>query len=258
MNLNNLMARYKVDNLVNVSHEDFKETIESYQGMAFEKGPGQRRFETEFVWGHDHDFGSFQMKGRMGDRHIRVLEAFMETGIKLEGNILDVGVWTGGTSLLLVAMGCRVLAIEEVAHYATALRYLAYAFGIEDKLTSIALSVYDIPWADMDIVSCAGVLYHVTDPVYALRKMFESLRDGGKILIESAFCPGNEPILYYKGGGPSDYIWYLPTPIALTRMMEDVGFSDISYTIYTHRIVAMGTRKEYKPMIIAGTRGRHD
>ena len=49
------------------------------------------------------------LQGLMGDRHINILATFIDDfGLPrdLTGkSVLDVGVWCGGTSLLLAAMG---------------------------------------------------------------------------------------------------------------------------------------------------------
>src|SRR5207245_11440784 len=104
-------------------------------GEGYADPARQRDLSVQFEWGHHHDFGTFSMAGLMQDRHIHVLAAFMTLfgipGRDLTGkSVLDVGCWTGGTSLLLAAMGARVVAIEEVAKYAECTGYLRDAFGV--------------------------------------------------------------------------------------------------------------------------------
>lgn len=264
-----LMQRYTVDHLAEgVKPEEFQRHIESLPGTVYSKDQNQRRFEREFYWGHDHDFGAFQMKGEMGDRHIEVIQAFMDMGVEFKGRVLDVGCWTGGTSLLLAAMGCKVTALEEVVCYAETATYLADAFGFwGQELEVIPWSLYDIPCepADMtsdligklDLALCAGVLYHVTDPVWALRIMFELLRDGGKVLIETMIHNAEDTTLAYAGPRVPGYCWLTPSPSTLRQMMEDVGFTSVEFKkTDALRGLAVGTRERFATMMWAGTPGR--
>jgi len=202
------------------------------------------------------------MKGRQEDRHYELAQLFMGKGIEFKGQVLDVGCWTGGTSLLLAAMGCEVTGVEEVVHYAEVANYLAAAFGIQDRLRVIPGSLYDIPAlsASVDLVGkfdlalCAGVLYHVSDPLYALRILFELLRDGGKVLIET-MTSGMEGYLEYYGPQVPGlgYCWFTLSPEVLRRMMEDVGFVSVQYedTAFL-RGMAIGTRERHVGMNHAG------
>lgn len=261
-----LMKRYTVDHLAEgVDPKEFQRQIESLLGTVYTKDQNQRRFERVFCWGHDHDFGTFQMKGEMGDRHIEVMQAFVDMGVEFKGRVLDVGCWTGGTSLLLAAMGCQVTAVEEVLHYAGVVNYLASIFGLGHDLEVIHWSLYDLPefykgidlMGRFDLALCAGVLYHVTDIVWALRIMFERLRDGGKVLIETMIHNDDDTTLAYMGPTVPGYCWFTPSPETLRQMMEDVGFTSVRFEkTDALRGIAMGTRERFTTMMLAGTPGR--
>jgi 2-polyprenyl-3-methyl-5-hydroxy-6-metoxy-1,4-benzoquinol methylase len=249
-----LMDRYTVDRLgPDVDAEQFRQRIESLPGTVYSDDPRQRPYDNVFTWGHDHDFGTFHMKGQMGDRHIRVIKAFLDMGVEFEGRVLDVGCWTGGTSLLLAAMGCEVTAIEEAEHYARVVLYLSQVFAIPG-LVAWPFSVYDLDedCGPYDMVFCAGVLYHVTDPVHALRIMFEKLVDGGKLLLETAVADGDGRALVYAGPQEPGYRWMLPTVPALHAMLEDVGFALAGYERRGSRALVVAERKEYVTMMEAG------
>src|SRR5690606_32831994 len=108
----------------------------------------------------------------------------------------------GGTSLLLAAMGAQVTAIEEVRKYVEAVRLLKEAFAI-DRLDVRAMSLYpldDPAFQDaFDLVLFAGVIYHVTDPLLALRLVFNCLKDGGTMLLETLGLETPEQIVRYHG-----------------------------------------------------------
>src|SRR6266480_563681 len=78
-----LMGRYTVDRLVGVTPADFESRIRGFLNltdaqMEGYRDPGrQRDLSIRFHWGHDHDFGSFALAGRMGERHVAILATFM-------------------------------------------------------------------------------------------------------------------------------------------------------------------------------------
>lgn len=277
-----LLRRYQTDRLVNVAPAAFRQRIDDFQQLRDHAMEGysnpdlQRDLSIQFHWGHDHDFGSFAVPGRMGKRHLWLLSTFMEElralPRRLEGKrVLDIGCWTGGTSLLLAAMGAEVLAIEEVKKYVDALTYLKDAFAIPN-LEVRRLSLYECDAPELqdrfDYVLFAGVLYHVTDPVVALRLTFNCLKDGGTLLLETMAShladTGNGMLEYWGPTGlttPGDteklnrggWNWFVPTRQAIAQMLADVGFSDVRTTPVAHeRAFAIATRTRHVDMLRAG------
>jgi len=273
------MLRYQLKDLVNVDEVSFKRKIDEflqlqdYEMEGFRDPAKQRDLSIRFQWGHDHDFGNFSLKGRMRDRHLRLLATFMDrfgalprslTGLK----ILDIGCWTGGTSLLLCAMGAQVVAIEEVKKYVDCLNYMKHAFNIEN-LEPRNLSIYECTTPEFqetfDIVLFAGVLYHVTDPILALRITFDSMKDGGVLLLETAIAESKKPILYYLGPsqeGPfgGGWNWFFPSTSSLSPMMMDVGYTDVKILrtgAFSHpRAFAVASRGNYVDMARGGLSAR--
>lgn len=278
-----LMAAYRSDRLVpDVDAAAFEARIRTFLATADGRVEGyrdpsrQRDLSVRFHWGHDHDFGAFAVAGRMGDRHLTLLARFTDGfgalpppgPSSLAGTrVLDVGCWTGGTSLLLAAMGAHVVAIEEVRKYVECLEYLREAFGVAN-LEPRAMSLYECTgpeFADaFDLVLFAGVLYHVTDPVLALRLTFDALRDGGRCLVETAVTPVPGAFMAYQGprrvsrGDRSDlsrggWNWLLPSPSALRRMMLDVGYTQVRSRLTAgRRALAVGRRDSHVDMLRAG------
>lgn len=273
----NLMQNYQVKDLVNTDPKSFKQKILEflklidYKMEDFDDPAMQRDLSIKFHWGHNHNFGTFSLNGRLGNRHIRILSAFKDKlnafPKSLEGKkFLDIGCWTGGTSLILCALGAEVLAIDEVNKYIESLKYLKYAFDIK-KLTPKNLSLYECTLPELqdsfDFVLFAGVLYHVSDLIIALRILFNCLNDGGKILLETATVISNNAILVYKGptettrGSKKDlnrggWNWFSPSPVALEKMMEDVGFVDVKTRVLRGRCFAIGVRKKHVDMMRSG------
>lgn len=280
------MARYRTDRLAaGFDPGAFEARIRAFLATTdpevegFRDPSRQRDLSVKFHWGHDHDFGAFAVAGRMGDRHLTLLARFAD-GLgalpppgpsSLAGmRVLDVGCWTGGTSLLLAAMGAHVVAIEEVRKYVACLEYLREAFGVAN-LEPRAMSLFDCTGPEFsdafDLVLFAGVLYHVTDPVLALRLTFDALRDGGRCLVETAVTPVPGPFLGYQGPrrvagdgrdlSRSGWNWFLPSPSALRRMMLDVGYTGVRSKVAAgRRAFAVGRRDRHVDMLRAGLSAR--
>ncbi|HEX8649818.1 MAG TPA: methyltransferase domain-containing protein [Pyrinomonadaceae bacterium] len=278
-----MQQNYTVANLKNETPEDFQAHILSLIGHrdaaieGYTDTTHQRDMSIQFEWGHNHDFGAFSLQGAMRDRHIEVLATFMEEcGVperSLAGKrVLDIGCWTGGMSLLLAAMGAQVFAIEEVRKYADCVNYMKNAFGL-DNLTVENRSLYSLTdekfYDRFDIAIYSGVLYHVTDPVLSLRIVFNSLKDGGRCLLETMAREGKGSFCGYYGasdtlkrsadGGPrAGWNWFVPSLEAVSRLMTDVGFDVRHATLHegaragARRALALGLREKHVDMLRAG------
>jgi SAM-dependent methyltransferase len=268
-----LMSRYQTKDLVNIGRDEFKKTIDSFLALrdasmeGFADAARQRDLSVQFHWGHDHDFGDFALKGRMADRHVHLLAIFRDRlkalPASLQGKrVLDIGCWTGGTSLLFCALGAQVVAIEEVRKYTDCLSYLKRAFNVE-RLDARNLSLYECTAPEyqdaFDIVFFAGVLYHISDPVLALRITFNALKDGGTCLVETMCTKSARRIVEYWGpdafltrGVRSGWNWFVPSPSALAQMMADVGFEDVQVHVRGDRAYAAGTRRSHVDIMRAG------
>jgi 2-polyprenyl-3-methyl-5-hydroxy-6-metoxy-1,4-benzoquinol methylase len=263
---------YQTTNLKSIAPEDFSQHLLSQIGVIDAQSEGyanyeldrQRDLSVKFHWGHNHDFGTFKLEGKMGDRHISVIANFInlfrisQDDFK-DKEVFDIGCWTGGTSLVLASLGSRIFAIEEVTKYAEVASYLSQSFGIENRMTVKPMSIYecnsDEYYERFDIVNFPGVIYHLSDPLLALRILFNSLKIGGTILIESAGINENEPLCRFDGSliylsgrketmSRGGWNWFLPSPSALYRMMREAGFDDI-VTVWhdqTNRVYAYGKK----------------
>jgi 2-polyprenyl-3-methyl-5-hydroxy-6-metoxy-1,4-benzoquinol methylase len=273
---------YTVDNLAKLTGDQFQSHITALQGKCdaemedYVDPTYQRDLSVQFEWGHNHDFGTFHLPGRMGDRHIDILATFAAVygipPLDLRGKtILDIGCWTGVTSLLLAAMGAEVFAIEEVRKYADCVSYLKEAFGIT-KLTVENMSLYSLDQPEFfdrfDMVLYFGVLYHVSDPILSLRIVFNCLKDDGICLLETmaaekkgSYCEylgANETLNTPKDGkNRGGWNWFVPSLEAFTRMMTDVGFTVRKATFHQgYRALALGVRNKHVDMLRAGLSNR--
>jgi 2-polyprenyl-3-methyl-5-hydroxy-6-metoxy-1,4-benzoquinol methylase len=273
---------WQVSNLKSISAEEFTQYIyskigetdflsEGYQSYELER---QRDLSIKFHWGHNHDFGDFKLEGKMGNRHINLLANFVTLfPVSLEDfrakEVFDIGCWTGGTTLLLASLGARVFAIEEVKKYAEMVSFLVKSFGIESQVSIEPISIYDCNREEFydrfDIVYFPGVVYHLSDPVLALRILFNSLKLGGVILVESAGINRVEPFCRFEGGllwlesrggetKSSGWNWFIPSPSALYRMMREAGFDQVKTEWHpkTKRIYGYGKKVSQVGILKAG------
>lgn len=280
--LRRAFSAYRTDALVDIDVADFTHAVQSRigiddaaaEGYSAEDLERQRDFSIRFRWGHNHDFGTFAMAGEMRYRHIELMANFL-TLFDLppehfrDKDVLDVGCWTGGTTLLLAALGANLVALEEVRKYAGTAQFLATSFGLGARVAVRPLSIYDCNTDTFrerfDAVYFPGVIYHVSDPLIALRILFNALRLGGDILVESAGIDADEPYCRFDGSlvvnhgtresrNRAGWNWFMPSPSALGRMMRDAGFDDVRSVWHapTGRVFAHGRKAAVVPICRAG------
>lgn len=267
---------FSLRNLRNVGPEELKmRIIGKNNSVSYENfiDPAmQRDLSVRFHWGHNHDFGDgFVLSGNMRNRHIEIIASFIDDyglPIHLEKkNILDIGVWTGGTSLLLAAMGANVYAIEEVIQYAEMVNYLSFAFGLEPKLRCYSMSLYEfLPmFADhFDYIIYSGVIYHVSDPLLSLRETFTALKDNGTVFLETygiddekSICVFEGPGIYSSGNAQDlnrgGWNYFIPSPLCLERWCKDAGYQIVKIGKFSNkRIRGAATRISYRDFCRAG------
>lgn len=243
-----------------------------WRGEGYNSPDQQRDLSMKFCWGHNHRFTSeMDITGRMKDRHILLATEFIHGfGLSAEyfqdRSVLDIGCWTGGTTLTLKLLGAaRVHAIDEVNKYAnTAHRLATEVYGYAD-VSAEGISLYELDNGKFDLVYVPGVVYHLSDPVLGLRRLYNRLHDGGGILVESAGIQHEESMCWFKGNGlhfggtetnlnRGGWAWFWPSPVCLENWMLEAGFTDVSvfYSPVSQRVYARGVRDGYKEITRAG------
>lgn len=186
-------------------------------------------------WFHAIDFGDFSSSGRFpaGTPQNSTLYGAMEflSKIDLRGKrVLDIGCSDG-----LAAFGMKALGAEEVV---TIDLYDLPTFRIARQLLGLDIdyhprvtvqdAVARFGWKQFDVILCAGVIYHMLNPMSAFTECRKLLKDGGLLIMESPINPDvNEAVLTLNTESEQAYkeiyTYWIPTQAAMTGMMKLVG-----------------------------------
>ena len=94
-------------------------------------------------------------------------------------------------------------------------------------MIDIQASVYDGTPLEFDVVFFFGVLYHLEDPMRALRSIYRMTAPGGLLIVESDTEPGDACVMRFAEhghNGDETNVWY-PTKSCVEAMMRKAGFT---------------------------------
>lgn len=137
-------------------------------------------------------------------------------------------------------------------------------FG-HDDVTCSTQSLYELEDGQFDHVYFPGVIYHLSDPVLGLRRLYNRLNDGGDILVESAGIQHDEAMCWFKGNGRhfggtqsemsrSGWAWFWPSAACLEAWMIEAGFEDVRcyWSPASKRVFGHGVRRGWRDITRAG------
>ncbi|MBP9707712.1 MAG: tRNA 5-methoxyuridine(34)/uridine 5-oxyacetic acid(34) synthase CmoB [Oligoflexales bacterium] len=80
-----------------------------------------------------------------------------------------------------------------------------------------------------DSIFCLGILYHHTDPIGLLRKIYQSLKPGGQLFIDCQGIPGEGSYALFPQNryAQARAIWFLPTQECLLNWLRRSQFRNI-------------------------------
>ena len=156
------------------------------------------------------------------------LEHLDSLGLPLDGRrVLDVGSGPAHLAQFFVSRGCEVVstdAREENIERMNELypRHAGYVADVEDTDFS--------SFGRFDVVFCYGLLYHLENPVRALRNIGAVCDD--LLLLETMVCDFNEPILrledeYLSANQALHGIAHRPSPAWVGMALNRVGFRHV-------------------------------
>lgn len=169
-------------------------------------------------------------------------------GGSLEGlRVLDLACSSGGFSVEASRLGADyVLGIDVVARYIEQAKFIKNALQIE-SVDFRQLDIYDLNKDDVgqfDVTLCLGLLYHLENPVLAMRTVSAVTR---RILVvdTTIIDTGNEEMALWHMNLPRPvqtvadrsattglwrdrtYVQFSPNSTAVHRLLEFLGFADV-------------------------------
>ena len=171
------------DRSINVSLCKDQDPNSPGEGMDCIHLPGAPGWDAAFeISSHMHDKWAYDL----AEFHL----AFgLDWAAFRSAHVLDIGVWTGATSFAIggALQAREVVSVEEVQKYAMFVRYVRDVFELPVRVLN--QSLYDLEQAELagvfDIVYFPGVLYHLSDPLVAVRILYNRLKLGGLLLVET-------------------------------------------------------------------------
>lgn len=152
---------------------------------------------------------------------------------------LDVGCGLGYFSGLLQSLGLDVTAVDgrpenavEASRRNPGVKF--HAYNAEDSALR-ALGKFDL-------VFCFGLLYHLENPLLAIRHLHAMT--GRLLLIEAVIFPGDDPIMGLVDEASSEdqglnHVAFYPTQACLEKMLYRAGFPAV------YRLAKMPDHSEY-------------
>lgn len=138
---------------------------------------------------------------------------------------LDVGCWAGGFLVEAVKRKARLAVGVDVVRSPG----LDLSLRESEQIKFILMDIFSPHWFSLprfDWVLCAGVIYHVLNPVGLLHRLKAVLRDDGRLFLETVVVEGEHPLLSFCPGKSFDdnaSNWFVPSPTALFPIAEEVG-----------------------------------
>jgi len=180
--------------------------------------------------------GPFQLFGEELDAEWRSDLKFARLALNSESlsgkRVADVGCGNGYFMLRLLGFDPElVVGFDPTNRYL--LQYLVVRSLIPQKvpllfepLRSDCLRFYS---GFFDLSLCLGVYYHHPNPTTLLAELFDSLRPGGRLILETIYAPGQESLIF---NGEQKYarmknVYVIPSQPQLEQELRQSGFSEL-------------------------------
>lgn len=211
---------------------------------------------AQYGWGHTIDFGPFVQPGLLGTKYQKIVGAFDQldwwrTDLS-EMRTADVGAFTGGIAAIMAERGAEaVYAVDEVPEHAQQAALVAEAFGLH-ALVTVDSSLYDLPDViepeSLDLIVCAGVLYHLSDMLVGLIRLQQLLKPGGVLLLETNAVEDFERS-YANYGRFVGGMWWQPTARCVADMCEHAGLTEASlHFLQPGRLLVRAVKRSSEPL----------
>lgn len=182
-------------------------------------------------WFHSIDFGAFASSGRFqrGDPQNVTLFGTMDLidGIDMSGaDVLDIGTVDGLIAFGARALGAaRVVATDSVRRPSFELAREALRLDLEYVPgAQISELVATFGRGAFDVVICAGVIYHMFNPVSAFFECRKLVKEHGLVIVESACTRRSDEAVIYVNSEDESFAepqtYSMPTSRAVVGLMR--------------------------------------
>lgn len=160
--------------------------------------------------------------------------------------ILDVGCNNGYYLYLMAKQNPRfVLGIDPVIPYYSQFQFIS-EFHKPENIEFGLFGLEELCHFEkvFDAIFCMGILYHHPDPIGILRNIFQALRPGGLLIVESQGIQMDGPYFLFPRSRYTNMPghWFLPSQEALENLLRRSGFQYIE-TFYKTKLEAAEQRK---------------
>lgn len=170
----------------------------------------------------------FHIRGRAA-----TLELAQAAGVDATKRVLDVGSGVGGTSRCLAReFGCRVTGIDLTDEYCRAAAMLSDRIGLSELVDYRQGDATNLPFADasFDIVWTEHAAMNIPDKPALYREMYRVLKPGGALAIYDILAGPSGPVIFPVPWARTPESSFLVTPDALRKLLENSGFTIVSWS----------------------------
>lgn len=144
---------------------------------------------------------------------------------------LDVGCWEDNMCIQAMSKGSLSALGVDYCTSPELVKNLEIAVFNFMQLDIFSEKLLQLP--EFDIVHCAGVFYHVENPVSLLHRLRKLCTLGGELYLESTYLISDSTLpvmLYHPADTFDDNVsnWWSPSERCLTLLLEESGFTDIT------------------------------
>lgn len=146
-------------------------------------------------------------------------------------SVLDVGSGNGYSSLRMYGAGAKlVIGLEpHIPYYGQFSAIKNYVRELPVHVLPLALEALPGPLPEFDTVFSMGVLYHRRSPLDHLLQLFDCLKPGGELVLESIVVDGDEGYSLVPSGRYSRMgnVWFIPSVPTLELWLRKCQFQNI-------------------------------
>lgn len=159
-------------------------------------------------------------------------ERILEQGLNLQGKrVADIGCNNGYFMFRMLNEEPElVIGFEPyIKNYYAFNMFQHYVKSSKLHFELLGVENIDLYPKFFDTIFCMGILYHHTDPIGILRKLYGSLAKGGEIIIDCQGIPGEEATALMPAGkyAGAKGFWWLPTLNCLEVWLKRTQFRDV-------------------------------